>query len=332
MGPTQAADIVPEQVTVAIEGWNAQDLDSREPFERCLRSLRAQTYPIHRCELLVIVDASIKEQGTIWIKDYLPTATILPVQGATYYRIKNRGIDASKGNVLVFADSDVRYSVRWLEAMIGCLQAGQDLVVGNTQFDDGPFSRTLNLTDWSATRLRSGPTDWLHGNNLAMPRSVFERIRFREDLGTSGGGAVNILREQLSEMGIVPYFCLEARAYHYLASFWLKRLRVGGYPVHYRRMAPETKWSWLARLPLLAPMLVTAGTLLKAFGRAWRLRSTLPLRGLSLPVYLVSISAVRAVEFIGAALVAWAPSWVSDRYGWYDVPDDSPSRPAAVPV
>ena len=312
--------IAPHEVTVAIEGWNAQDLHSRRVFERSLRSLTAQTYPLRECQVLVIVDDSSSEADTAWILGELPGASMLRVRDATYFRAKNRAMEAAKGSVLVFADSDVRYSPQWLHLLLGCFKPGVELVAGNTQYEKGLLSTTLSLCDWSATRSKSGPTDWFYGNNLAMKRSVFGRMRFRDDLGKSGGGAVNILREELLALGVTPWMCAEARAWHHLAPFLEKRLRVGGYQIQFRRKAPETSWSWMADVPLMAPFLVTAGTLLKTYQRAWRLRSTLPGRGVSLPAYLCSIAFVKSFELAGAGLVAWAPAWVSRRYGWFDVP------------
>ena len=327
MDQPRLSRIQPGQVTLAIESWNAQDLESRQVFERSLRSLAAQTYPVHRCQVLVFVDAAVPEKEVNWIKDYLPTASIVPTSAATYYRIKNRAIEAAKREILIFADSDVRYSEKWLESLFGCVGGGNNLVGGNTQYEKGTLNRTLSLCDWSSTRLRSGPSDWFYGNNLAIRRSIFDRIRFRDDMGRSGGGAVNVLREQITSMGEVPFFCSEAKGWHHLAPFWEKRLRIGGYHIRYRRMAPETAWSWLAQVPILAPMLVTGGTLVKAYQRAWRLRSTLPLGGLSLPLFLASIAAVKAVECLGAAMVAWAPRWVSRRFGWFDPPEFSTEVP-----
>jgi glycosyltransferase involved in cell wall biosynthesis len=312
--------ISPHEVTVAIEGWNAQDLDSRLVFERSLRSLAAQTYPLRDCQVLIIVDDSVGESEGAWIMDELPGASILRLRDATYFRSKNLAMKAAKGSVLAFADSDVRYSPPWLELLLGSFKPGVELVAGNTQYEKGLLSTTLSLCDWSATRSKSGPTDWFYGNNLAVKRSVFGRIRFRDDLGRSGGGAVNILRQELQALGVTPWMCAEARAWHHLPPFLEKRLRVGGYQIQFRRKAPETSWSWMAHVPLMAPFLVTVGTLLKTYQRAWRLRSTLPGRGLSLPAYLCSIAFVKSFELAGAALVAWAPRWVSRRYGWFDVP------------
>jgi glycosyltransferase involved in cell wall biosynthesis len=312
--------IQPEQVSLAIEGWNAAELASQEIFEGSLRSLLGQTFPIQDCEILVIVDAALEPGATSWIQDLLPKARILQLTGATYFRSKNLAIESARRAYLVFADSDVVYEPRWLASMLASLRPGVELVVGNTQFEAGFLSRTLNLSDWPISLRVSGYTDWFYGNNLAFSRQLFETMRFREDLGLSGYGSVNVLRSELARRGIRPWYCLEARGLHHLAPFWNDRLLVGAYQVHYRRLAPDTPWAWLVRVPLLGPFLVTAGTLLKAWRRAWRLRSTLPGRGLSLPVYLVTISGIKVVELLGALMVTWAPGWVDRRYGWFTVP------------
>jgi len=321
----------PEKVTLAIEGWNARDLHSRAVFERSLQSILDQSYPVRRCQILVLIDSGASEEETEWIRQALPQVEIVGIEGLTYYRTKNHAMTLAKGEVLVFADSDVRYVPDWLEQMLGCIQAGNPVVVGNTQYELGPLSRTLDLCDWAASRIGSGPTRWLYGNNLALRREMFESIRFRSDMGKGGGGAVNVLQDELQDRGIRPWFCEAARAWHQLPRFWVKRFRIGAFHVMTRRKAPELEWSWTARVPILAPFLVSGGMLIRAYQRAWRLRSTLPARGLSLPAYLLTIAFVKGVEFLGAAMVTWAPGYVGRRYGWFDVPEVS-SSPAATPA
>ena len=319
--------IPPEQVTLAIEGWNASDLQSPELMQRSLRSLAAQSLPLDGCRILIFVAAGTPEDQAARMREILPRAEIILVPAATYYRLKNRGLVAATDEFLVFADSDVHYEREWLQELLACFSDGVDLVVGNTQYEPGFLARTLSLCDWAATRLDCGPTDWFYGNNLAIRRTLIDRIRFRDDLGISGGGAVNVLRDQLPAMHVQPWFCADARGWHHVAPFFPKRIRVGGYQIQYRQMAPETAWAWLARLPLLAPFLVTAGTTVRSWQRAWRLRSTLPGKGLTFPFYLASIAAVKAVEWIGAALVAWMPAYVSRRFGWFDVPPEPGNAP-----
>lgn len=318
--------IAPDQVTLALEGWNASDLESRELFERSIRSMAAQTYPVQDCEVLLLVDAGSAGSQLDWIHSYLPQAKLVPVPGSTYYRIKNAGLEHATREFVVYADSDVAYASVWLESMLKALSQHDGVIAGNTQFDDGFLSRTLNLTEWAASRPESGPTDWFYGNNLAARRSLLETYGFREDLGPSGGGGVDILRQQLRSDGVPIWFCAEAKGWHYVAPFWSKYTRLGAYQIHTLRAAPQMRWAWLARLPLLAPFLVIGGGLLKAWRRAWRLRNTLPLRGLSLPVYLVAIAFVKSVEWMGAAAYAYFPGWVRSRRDWFTLPQSSATR------
>ncbi len=312
--------IPPEQVTLAVEGWNASDLESGALFERAMRSLANQTYPIDACEILILVDESEGVRGPEGYRSFFPDARIVTVPDSTYYRIKNAAIDQATRDVLVFADLDVAYSPDWLDSMLRALSRHDGLVAGNTQFDDGFLSRTLSITEWAATRLESGPTDWFYGNNLATRRALLQEHGFREDLGQSGGGGVDILRDKMLADGVGIWFCAEARAWHHVAPFWSKYTRLGAYQIHTRRMAPEMRWSWLADVPVLAPFLVVGGGLVKAWRRAWRLRQMLPLRGWSLPVYLATIAFAKSVEWVGAASYTYFPGWVGARYDWFEVP------------
>lgn len=312
--------IEPNRVTLAIEGWNADDLESRRLFERSLRSLAAQSYPVDECQVLILLDQGQAQSDTGWMTAILPTAEIVAVPGATYFRLKNSALRNGTREFIVFADSDVAYAPSWLEHMLHCLREHPGIIAGNTRFDPGFLSRTLDLCDWSAARPGSGRTDWFYGNNVAAPRELLLRYGFREDLGRSGGGAVNLFREQLHRDGVGIWFCAEARGSHDLAPFWPKRIRIGAYQIRFRRRAPDSSWARLSRVPILAPFLVTLGTMVKAWQRAFRLRSTLPLRGWSLPFYWISIAGVKAVECLGAVGYAWFPAWFDKRYEWFSVP------------
>ena len=316
----RAIPITQNRVSLAIEAWNARNLDLDDVFKRSLRSLAAQDYPIDQCQILITVDSSMQERDPDWILKDLPTAAFLRIPNATYYRSKNRALATATGEILVFADSDVRYEPDWLERILDPFhEAEVNLVVGRALFEPGLLSKTLDLCDWAATRPHSGWTDWFYGNNLAVRRLVFESFRFREDFGPSGGGAVNVARHELKADGIRPWYSSEAHGWHHLAPFMKKRLRTGGYHIHYRRLSPDTPWSWLVRMPPLAPFVVTAGSLIKAYHRAWSLRMTLPGRGTSLPIYFVTLAAVKFVEFLGAAFISWMPSSIRGRVDWFTI-------------
>jgi glycosyltransferase involved in cell wall biosynthesis len=324
------APIPASQVTVALEGWNASDLDNRALFERSLRSLVAQTYPVQTCEALILMDEAAIDGCADWVRSFFPDARLVPVAASTYFRVKNAALDQATREVMVFADSDVAYAPNWLESMLGALSQQGGVVAGNTQFDDGFLSRTLNLTEWAATRQESGPTDWFYGNNVAAKRSLFQRYRFREDFGHTGAGGVDVMRARMLRDGIPIWFCAEARGWHHLAPFWTKYTRLGAFQIHFRRMAPETRWSWLARVPIFAPCLIGAGLLVKAWQRAWELRRSLPLHGWTLPIYVGTIAFVKSVELIGAVQYAWFPSFTTSRHDWFDTPDVNASEVASI--
>jgi hypothetical protein len=301
--------------TLAVEGWNATDLQSREVFQECLASLRAQTYPLEQCEVLVLLGDDVAPGEADRTLRGMPGGRAVRVEDATYYRMKNAAMREAAGAVLVFADSDMRYAPTWLERMLGSFHDGVDVVVGNTQYRPGFLSRTRGLCDWPATRPRSGFTDWIYGNNLALRESVYRWLTFREDMGRGGGGAADLARLALRRKGIRPWFCAEANGSHYLAPFWENRFRNGAYLIHHRRLDPGLAGARLLWIPLLGPWLVVGGTLLRAWRRAWRMRGTLPLRGLTFPGYWASILATKAVEAVGASFYAWAPA-LAARHPW----------------
>jgi hypothetical protein len=320
------------RVTLAIEGWNAEDLGSRALFERTLASLESQTFPLENCEVIILAGDKATSSDAAWLEERMPPARLIRVPGATYYRMKNAAIHEAGGDVIVFADSDVTYGRDWLEAMLNAFGPDVDVVVGNTHYTPGFLRRTLDLCDWPAIRAHSGFTDWLYGNNVAFPRRLFGELHFREDMGSSGGGSSDVLREELRARGIRIWFCAEARAWHHLPSFLPKRLRLGAYHVYHRRLSGSSRGAWVVRVPIAGPLLAVGGTMLMAWGRAWRVRSSLPAKGLSLPLYIGSITLVKSVESLGAMAYGWFPHWVLRHTSWFDVPEEPavsplPSRP-----
>ncbi len=320
--------ISPEQVTIGIEGWNSADLDRRDVFIAAVRSLKRQTFSLERCEILVVVDSAYPE-GIENLRELLPKARFLELPGATYYRSKNRIMREAEGDFIVFADSDVTYLPGWMDALLAAFRPGVDLVCGESRYPPSFLARSLTFCDWPATRSQAGFTDWFAAHNLAIRRERIPDMQFREDLGRSGGGAPNVLREQLLARNLRPWFQPEALAFHHPAPFVPKRLRLGAYNVHWRLRAPETAWSWTARVPLLAPFLTTGGTLINACRRAWRGRDSYPGGALAFPLFVLTISYCKAVELAGACLYCWAPSWLHRRYRWFEVPA---AREAGEPV
>lgn len=307
-------------MSLALEGWNASYLDSEARLVASLKSLSKQTYLVNECEVLVFSAESDPHRSADWYRAFLQSARLVTVSGPTYFRFKNLAARTASREVLAFADSDVVYEQEWLERMLEALEKHEGLVCGATRFEEGFLHRTRTICNWAATRAESGPTDWFYGNNLVARRTLLLEYPFREDMGASGGGAVEVLRHKMGRDSIPIWFCAEARAQHQLPSLGSSSTRMGAYQIRYRRLAPEAPWSWLVKIPLLSPFLIAAGLTLKACRRAWRLRRKLPLKGWSLPGYWLSISFVKSIELLGALAYAWFPRWLESHQDWFDVP------------
>jgi glycosyltransferase involved in cell wall biosynthesis len=312
--------IDPSEVTIGIEGFNAADLESAELFTRTLRSLRAQTYPIERCEILVVVDPTTA--GDLQrIRDSLPEATLLLAPEITYYESKNLIASQAKGRYVVLLDSDIEYSPNAVESLLASFEHGAELVVGNTTFDPGPLRDYLSASDWPALRAESGWGEWLYANHLAARRETLLRFPFSTDVTRCGEAAINVTRMRLQQAGIRVWFCREARGHHHLPPFWYKQFRYGAHAVRVRTLYPEIPGGRVVRIPLVGPFLAIAGTWVRTIQRAWRQRRDLPGGTLGYPVAVLVLTVAKAGEMIGAYAQAWAPRWVDARFGWFSLPD-----------
>jgi Glycosyl transferase family 2 len=319
--------IDPSRVTLAIEGWNADDLEDDDNYGESLQSLVDQSYPIQECEILVVEDGSAPSRERA-VRAAFPRARILRLDPFNYYRCKNASLREARGEYLLLADSDVLYDASWMGEMLAGFRPGVELVTGRTDYARGFLWRTLTFCEAAATRQGDGFSDGFFCHNLGMARSLFERVRFADDLGASGGGAGEALRDQLRAEGIRPWFVSTARAEHPLPPFLPKRLRQGSYAIHARRRQPEIRGAALARIPLLAPFLVLGGMLVKAWGRVIRSRRELPGGALAIPPYMVSTLFARSVELAGACAYAWSPPFLRRRLPWHRLPSDTgPSDP-----
>lgn len=316
--PARSHPIAPERVTVALEGWNAADLDSPELLRRSLTSLRDQSFPIARAELLVVFDAGAPAADEM-VRELLPGARVVKLEDFTYYRCKNLALREARGDFLLLADSDVAYDREWMWRMLAAFSSGALLVAGRTRYARGFLSRTIDLCDGGMVRSEDGPTEGFYAHNVALRRELFEGLRFDERMGLSGGGAVEAMKAELAGRGIRPWFAAGALAEHPLPGFVQKRLRVGSFHMHCRGLSRDVPGAVLARVPLAAPLLVCAGVLVRTWTRVWRRRSELPGGVAAVPIFLLTTAFARSIEIVGACCYSWAPWLLQERTRWHDV-------------
>lgn len=99
------------RTTVVVPVLNEEAL-----LEGTLRTLRAQTH--QRFELLVVDNGSTDRSPQIACQ-FADRVIVEPRRGAL--RAMHRGFDEAQGELVVSADADTVYPVRWLERMVGAL-------------------------------------------------------------------------------------------------------------------------------------------------------------------------------------------------------------------
>ena len=107
-------------VSVIIPVYNDQDR-----LTTCLEALRAQTYPASRFEIIV-VDNGSKEPVDQVVADF-PQARCLHEPKSGSYAARNRGVEASRGEVLAFTDADCLPTKTWIENGVEALLKAPDV-------------------------------------------------------------------------------------------------------------------------------------------------------------------------------------------------------------
>jgi glycosyltransferase involved in cell wall biosynthesis len=131
-------------VSVIVTIYNITDL-----FGRCVAGLWAQNYPADKTEIIVADDGSIDNWRSVLPNLELKFKTQVVTQQHHGYRLaslKNLGMRASTGEVILFLDGDMIPPPHWMNAHVTALQTNSILTVsiGARRFID---SRDLGVSD-----------------------------------------------------------------------------------------------------------------------------------------------------------------------------------------
>jgi len=164
-----------------------------EALRLCLQSLRTQTYPADRFEVIVVDNGSTKDDPQIVVEDF-PGYRYSVEAKIGSYAARNKGISVARGEALAFIDSDCIATAHWLEEGVRTLLAHPDcgLVGGHVEvFVKDPVHPTsVELYE----RVWAFPfKQWIQKSNrcatanLFVWPAVFDKVGRFNEIFKSGG-------------------------------------------------------------------------------------------------------------------------------------------------
>lgn len=226
--------------------------NGEKTLPRLIQTLEGLDYPEEKLEVFLVDNNSTDR-----------TAEIIRGSGFNYlsetgtqssYAARNRGVEAARGEVLAFTDSDCEVDPDWLKNGIRCMvEEKADMVAGPVEWLISEPGNMCEIYD----RDQFGRQEDFVGDGFAMTanvlirRVVFEKMGlFDERMASSGDRVYTSLA---TEAGFILVYCPQAsvrhRARRTLAALRRKWWRVGfGYgqeTFHYNRGAYFfSDWRW----------------------------------------------------------------------------------------
>lgn len=183
-------------------------LNQLDALERCLLSLRRQSYPADRFEIILVDNGSSADLTDLQARHERLRIFREPRPGPGLAR--NRGVEAATGEILAFIDADCRAAESWIAAGVAALaEAGSTGVVGgDVRIDFVDPARLSALEAYEAVfafrqKLYISQHHYSGSGNLVMRRDVFRTV---------GGFAGIDIAEDVD---------------------WGRRARAAGYPARY---------------------------------------------------------------------------------------------------
>jgi GT2 family glycosyltransferase len=169
-------------VSVVIPTWNRATM-----MADCLASVRGQSYPRDRFEILVVDDGSADATADVARAQddgHLPAVRYLPQVHGGLNAARNAGLAASTGDPVCFIDDDAEAPPGWLAAMTeGTLRHPECGCLGGAirvRFEATP-PRICEKESWvwegeQDYGLAERHVDHVNGGNLAVRRWAIERV------------------------------------------------------------------------------------------------------------------------------------------------------------
>ena len=223
-------------------------MDNQEEVVEIEAELRKQSYPAEKMELIFVDNAS--SRSFRFPDEFTNRHTILTETNYpnSPYSARNRGIEASKGEIIVFLDANSRPHQKWLEKGLQCLQStGKRIAAGAVKFDFGDKVTAGKIADaLTSIRMREAVEERqvAYTANLFANKEVFEKAGLFEE-GVRSGGDVRFCMKAVRQ-GFAISYCEDAVVYKKARTtlqLFKKRIRTGkGYYHSWKREENRSPW------------------------------------------------------------------------------------------
>lgn len=192
-----------------------------EDLENCLSSMKNQTLSLdHAKEVLVIAGSHFPREAEGSLRIHFPWIKVYRSEhDLSYTEAKITGALNATSEIVVFADSDVRYEKTWLENLLNVFSAHPDafIAAGDTRLKgDNAYCMSLNLVWMLAPKPqleRAELTDDFRLNNFAAQRLKMLQVPFPQNYPLYRG-SVPVWRERVVKKGFLIYRAPGTRSYH----------------------------------------------------------------------------------------------------------------------
>lgn len=201
-------------------------------LRQCLQALAEQDLSgvpgIDGYEVVVVDDGSTDQTVACVrrLQQQMPHLRLLAQAHGGPARARNRGVEAARGDLIVFIDSDLVVRKDFLAGHVKTLRQHWQSSGNRLCFTYGPVINTANFADPTAEPHKPTDLSWAYfaTGNVAIDRSVLIRAGLF-DPGFSHYGWEDLeLGERLRQLGVCLVRCPGAAGYHWHPPFHLQQI------------------------------------------------------------------------------------------------------------